>query len=101
MRNVLIAIAALMLVGGGNSIAGDSGGGPVPPPIKPPSLLTPTQSGCGTAFGQSDLAVAIGRNAFPSVVCAAPPPPPSDATMTIIRNLKGVDYKVLRGRSTF
>jgi Flp pilus assembly protein CpaB len=25
-----------------------------------------------------------------------PPPPPSDATVTIIRNLKGVDYKVMR-----
>jgi pilus assembly protein CpaB len=26
----------------------------------------------------------------------APPPPPSDATVTIIRNLKGVDYKVMK-----
>jgi Flp pilus assembly protein CpaB len=25
-----------------------------------------------------------------------PPPPPSDATVTIIRNLKGVDYKVMK-----
>jgi pilus assembly protein CpaB len=25
-----------------------------------------------------------------------PPPPPTDATVTIIRNLKGVDYKVMR-----
>jgi len=28
---------------------------------------------------------------------APPPPPPSDATVTIIRNLKGVDYKVMKG----
>jgi pilus assembly protein CpaB len=27
---------------------------------------------------------------------APPPPPPSDATVTIMRNLKGVDYKVMR-----
>src|SRR5262249_49305891 len=25
-----------------------------------------------------------------------PPPPPSDATVTIIRNLKGMDYKVMK-----
>jgi pilus assembly protein CpaB len=27
---------------------------------------------------------------------APPPPPPSDATVTIIRNLKGMDYKVMK-----
>jgi hypothetical protein len=32
----------------------------------------------------------------PIKVEVPPPPPPSDATVTIIRNLKGVEYKVLR-----
>jgi pilus assembly protein CpaB len=32
----------------------------------------------------------------PVTIEAPPPPVPSDATVTIIRNLKGVDYKVMR-----
>jgi hypothetical protein len=108
----LLISAVLMLVASGNAVAADNGSGDqVPAPPQSPSHsaeitvkatesprvlpANPCPNRTSAAFYQSDMGKAL-PGAFPAVICAGEPPPLSDAAVTIIRNLKGVDYKVMR-----
>jgi hypothetical protein len=115
MGKLLISAVLMLVASGGNAVAADNGSGdqvPAPPqspshsaqitvkatePPRVPPAANPCPNRTSAAFYQSDMGKAL-PGAFPAVICAGEPPPLSDAAVTIIRNLKGVDYKVMRPR---